>query len=419
MASTLSGLISIAAMPLYGYLGAKNPAIKRLLVSFSLLVGALVLFGRAVAPSMEFIIFVSVFYGLVSAGIFVLGFGMIREMFETSRAGVYLGVVGTMMAIGMLIGPFVTGLLIDSFSWRAACHVIWPFLLLSAILVFAGVKVSKEDAKALVPSVVKSFDLVGAVMLIIFLASVVLVLSLGASKSGPLPFGSLGNSLLIAAALVSLIVFILIVRKKGDGAILPIRVLKDPNTLCLTFLNLLCNFSMMAVFFFVPTYVLYVMKRPAMEAGLVTTVYSVLGLFLGPVFGRMIGKARNARGVLTSGTIVRIVTTVGFIFFLKPDTSIWVVYILMFIAGYYSSQNSVTMSAAPQIQIAPELRVIGNSVIQLSQNIGGAIGLSVYTMIIGIKGVADGMPIAFIISTISAVAVLIIGLFLKPLPDQT
>ena len=146
LASTISGLISIAAMPLFGYFGAKNPAVKRVLIALSVFVGALVTFGRAIAPSMEFIIFVSIFWGLVSAGIFVLGFSLIRDMYEAEKAGFYLGLTGTMMAVAMLIGPTLTGILIQTVSWRAACHVVWPVMILAAVLIFFGVNVTKEKA---------------------------------------------------------------------------------------------------------------------------------------------------------------------------------------------------------------------------------------------------------------------------------
>jgi MFS family permease len=116
LASTISGLISIAAMPLYGYFGARNPAVKRSLVAFSVFAGALVTFGRAIAPNMETVIVVSIFWGLVSAGIYVLGFSMIRDMFEREKAGLYLGFTGTMISISMLLGPTITGFLVQNVS---------------------------------------------------------------------------------------------------------------------------------------------------------------------------------------------------------------------------------------------------------------------------------------------------------------
>ena len=330
LASTISGLISIAAMPLFGYYGAKNPAIKRVLVALGVFVGALVSFGRAIAPNMEFIVFVSIFWGLVSAGIYVLGFSLIRDMYETEKAGFYLGLTGTMMSVAMLVGPTLTGILIQTISWRAACHVVWPILTLAAALIFFGVNVTKEEAAPLAVPSMKRVDLVGALGFVLFLGGIILSLSLGPKSGRPsaieMPFGSLGNNIMIALAVIGLVILTVMVKKKRDDAILPARVLKDRNTLCLTLINLFTNFSNMAVFFFIPTYVIYVMQMEAIWGGLATTMYSILGLFLAPVFGRMIAKARNARMVLNMGLSVRIVITLVLIFVLSPTTSLVTLY---------------------------------------------------------------------------------------------
>jgi hypothetical protein len=82
------------------------------------------------------------------------------------------------------------------------------------------------------------------------------------------------------------------------------------------------------------------------------------------------------------------------------------------------SQHSVTISAGPQIQITPEIRVMGNSVVQLAQNVGSAVGLAVFTSVIGAQGVENGIGTAFIIAAATATAALVFGLFLKPLEEK-
>jgi MFS family permease len=421
LASTFAGLIMVVGMPLYGYLGAKRPEVKRLLVVLSLTVGAGVMLLRGIAPTMEFIIVVSFFYGLVSTGLLVIGFSIIRDMFEIERAGTLLGMVGSVMAFGQLLGPILMGFIIDRFSWRAACFVVCPVFLIGACMILSGVKATREEAAPMVSFSVKKFDLAGGIALTVFLCGLVLALSFGPSSSNSavrLPFGSAGNNALITAAVIGLVVLIAILRKKGDEAVLPARVLKDRNTLCLACVNLFCSVSMMAVFFFIPAYVMYVMQRTAVEAGLAATALSILGLFLSPIFGRMIAKARNARNVLIAGTLVRIGITLCFVLFLTPTVSIWVVYIMMFIAGFYNSQHNAVISTGPQIQVQSEIRVMSNSVIQLAQIVGSATGLAVDTMVIGVYGVADGMPIAFIIAVVFAAVALIFGFFLRPLQES-
>lgn len=414
LASTLSGIISVAVMPLWGYFGAKNPAIKRPLFTASLLIGAVVIFARALAPTMMALVIPSTLWGFVSAGIFVLGYSMIRDMYDQAKAGVYLGTCGTMMAIGMLAGPVLGGVIMDMASWRMVCHLIWPILLAGGLLVFFGVKATKEET-AHMASASGEFDFSGAIAVVVFLATLISGLSLGTSF---VRFGTLASNALFAVSVVALVALVLIIRKKQGAAIIPANALKDRNTLSFAIANFFCMFSNMAVFFFLPMYVITVMQLSATEAGLTTTVYSVAGLFMSPIFGKMIGKAGNAKGVLSFGCVMRIVIAAALLLFVAPDANIFVIYVIMLIAGFYNSVQSSVFSAGPQIQLPSEIRVQGNSIIQVGQNLGGSIGTAVYTVILGSMGVVGGMPIALGVSIVTAAGALIFALRLRKLESK-
>jgi MFS family permease len=413
LASTVGGLLGIIAMPLYGYLGARNPWLKRPLLQCSLLVGIVVLLVEATAPSMIVIIVASFFYGVVSASIFVIAYSMIRDMYDVKQAGIYLGFVGTLTSVGMLAGPALTGLVCDNLGWRFVYHIGWPLLLVSVVLIGFGVSVSREKTRAMANQS-GNFDLLGATTLSLFLLGLILSLSLGSSL---VPFGSLGNFLLLALAAGALVALILIIRRKGDRAIIPQTVLKDRNTVILAICNLLTTASGMALAFFMPSFVIRVMGGSALEGSLVTSIYAVMGIFVSPVLGRMIAKARNARGVFTGGMIVRVVLSFGLAFILTPQIPLGVIYVAVFLAGYYSAQHTVTFSTAPQIQIREDIRFLSNSVIQSGQNLGGSVGMAVFTMIMATYGLSEGITVAFIVAGALAAISLLLGQFLQK-PDK-
>lgn len=410
LATTLVACLSIALMPMFGYIAAKNPTVKRPLAVASFLLAGLIILSRGFANSMWFIIIPSVFLGVYSPAIYVLGYSTIRDMYDAKQAGVYLGLAGTMQSIGSLFGGPLVGLLTDLAGWRLSFFVLGPLFILAGILVFLGVKVTKDQVKHMV-SAAASFDLPGALSIVVFLASTILALSLGKLA----PFGSpLNNALWIIAA-AALIALIVTVRKKGAKAIIPATVLTDINTLSLTAYNFLSNFSTMALYFFMPLYATHVMQQSAAAAGLILTFYAILGLFLGPVFGRMISQAGNARFVALLTTAVRIAVLVILILTLKPTTPIWLVYIIMFCGGVFNSGGGVVPAVGPQIQIAPEKRQLGNSVVQLGSGFGASIGIAIYTMVIGMAGVAQGMTTSLIIAAAAGVLVFLTSLPLKKL----
>ena len=411
LANTLGGVIGVVAMPLWGLFGAKNPAIKRFLFVISMVSGLVCLIGRAVAPDMMFIIVVSLFWGLPSAGLYVVGYSMIRDMFDAKLAGTYLGICATMQSIGMLVGPVLGGAVMDFASWRVLCIIFAVVIAVGTLCVLFGVGAKKEEAAAMATTS-GSFDALGSVAVAIFLGCLIVGLSLGTSF---LPFGGMASNLVFVGAVVGLVILVVDIMKKRDAAIVPAKALTDRNTLAFAVACFFTNFSNMAVFFFVPMYCINAMGLSATEAGLTTTLLSVAGLFMGPIFGRMIGKAGTAKGVLSFGSILRAAVALALLFFMAPTTSVFVIYVIMFIGGFYNVTAGVVFAAGPQIQIAPDMRMQSNSIIQLCQNFGSSVGTAVYSIILAAFGVVGGMPIALGISAAAAVVALLAAFVLKKL----
>ncbi len=412
VASNISGVVGIILMPLWGYLCAKSPQIKTPLFAGSMVVGALTVFCRAIAPSMMFVVVTNSLYGLVSCAVYVVGYSMIRDLYPAEKAGTLLGVCGTIMMLGALIGPVFGGWVMTTWGWRALCWIIWPLLAIGGIIPLFGVKVKKGQVDDLVQTNAK-FDLWGTVFMAIFTGALVLGLSFGTSF---LPFGSMSSNLMFATALVSLIVFIVILKKKGNDAIIPLAAFKDRNSVCYIFANFFSSVANMAIFFFLPLYVLRVMGLSATESGIIMACYSIAGLFLSPVYGRVIGKSGSAKGVLAIVSAVRVVIALAFIFFLTPSTPIWVICIFMLVGGIYNCAGGSIFSAGPQVQLKPEVRAQGNAVIQQMQTFGSSIGIAVYTVCIGIGGMEGGFTISLVVSIVCAVGALIAALGMKKLP---
>jgi hypothetical protein len=396
---------------------------------------------RGVAPSMMLIIISSFFWGFVSAGIYVLGFTMVRDMFDQAKSGAYLGVLGSMVSLGMLSGPFISGVIMDNFGWRPLNFIIGATMAISAVLILLGVRATKEEAAPLAVKAGK-FDFAGAAAMILFLGCLIVALSM----TSYFPLGSLVSNVLFIAAAVSLIIFIMIIQKKKGSAFVPSTVFADRNSVVFSVCNFMSNFSVMSLIAFLPAYIRAAMGSDPVVAAigtslaslLPTTFSAALGLILGAVFGKMIAKSGNARTVLTIGTVSRIVVHLGFLLFFLGAfgaRSYIVICVLMFILGVALIQNNVTYSAGPQIQIRPELRVQSNSIIQLGQNLGSGVGVAVFTLTIslstasliaggmdpqaaGAAGVVAAMPVMTAISLVAVAVLLFAGWMLEPLPRQ-
>lgn len=400
--STLNAVGSAITMPFWGYIAARRPASKRALFCASMLVGVICILIFASAQNMFVVVASGFFYGAMSAAIFVLSYTMVRDMYPPKQAGLYLGISGAVMAAAGIAGPIITGVAIQTAGWRMACHIFWPFILAGCLLVFFGMRVDPKEVEYLASKGGK-FDPVSTICLVVALAAFVTALSLGVNY---VPFGSVLSNILIAVAIAFGVLTVLAVRAKGDDAIIPISAVLDHDTRCFFFANAFTNFSNLAAYFFLPTYALYAMGCTAVEAALTVSAFTLLSMFVSPLFGKMIGDTGNARLVLVIGTIMRIVVTVLLIAVMRPDMSIWLLCGVCLLGGVASASYGSGLSAGPQIQLKPELRVQGNSFIQMGQAFGNSTGLAVYTIVMAAFGVVQGMHVALMISAVAAVIAL-------------
>ncbi len=422
LAQSIAGVLGVCAMPIFGFIAARNPHLKRQLMSLGLLIGALVILARCIAVNYWIIIIANIFWGLVSAALFVVGFTVVRDMFDEKKAAFYLGMNSTMMSIALIAGPLVGGLIMDNLGWRVWSWVVFAVLAAAFIMCyFFGIRVNKEECKDLA---VKggSFDFAGGASVTVFLAMLILVLSLGGSY---VPFGTLGSNVMVLVGIISLICLVLVVRKKGNDAIVPLDAVKDRNTLVFAACNLLHNLGFMAITFFVPAYVMMQLAAdpvvttlgPALAGGFVSICAALSGLFLGPVWGKMIAKDSSAKRAMTIANVFRVLSMVALLFVLNPETPALLVYIVVFFAGVCNSNMQSSMSAGPQVMLRPEIRATGNSIVQLGQNLGAGIGVALFTLLVGMDPV-NGMTICIVISIGCFIVLSLITFLLKKLPAK-
>jgi len=413
MGISAGSIISIVCMPLFGYLSARQPHIKRPLFVISFLIAGTVILMRGLAPNMWVIVIPTLVLTIYSPSIYVLGYSLVRDMYGPKKGAGYLGFIATMQGVGLLAGPVIGSLMIENLGWRSINFLIAPLLYLCAILMLSGVRITKKEGETIATSKGK-FDYPGAIAVMVMLGSLITVLSM----TSYMPWGSPPNLILIAVVIIAFFVLTRIIKQKGNDAFIPAPVLKDRNTRFLFLINFCFTFSAMGLSAFLPSFMMYVMMKQPTEVGLSSAMYAIAGLFMGPIYGRIMAKSGTAREtVMISGGLLRFAVQFCFFLFVFADTPIWVVYVLMFVGGFYSAVGGVTPAVAPQIQLREEIRPLGNSIIQLGANFGSTTGICIFTAIIAAVGLEQGFRTLLIITSCISVLDFLFALPLKKLPE--
>lgn len=132
--SVVMGMTMIAA----GKLGDRFGR-KQVLLLGSLLFG-LASLGAGYSPSLEILMAFRVLQGIGASIIFIVSPALLSEVFPQSAQVRAISIYGAAMGLGLMLGPFVTGVLIEAFSWRWVFWINLPLILVALATSIFGLK---------------------------------------------------------------------------------------------------------------------------------------------------------------------------------------------------------------------------------------------------------------------------------------
>jgi EmrB/QacA subfamily drug resistance transporter len=285
------------------------------------------------SPSIGFLIACRVIQGTGAVMLQALGMGLVTEAFPRSERGRALGIMGTVVSVGISVGPTVGGLLIGTVGWRAIFLVNLPVGMVGVFLVRRFVPDWRPPGS-------QRFDIWGAAILL----AALIMLSLGLTFGPQTGWGSTRIEALLAGAAVGFIVFV-IVEARIDQPMVDLRLFRD----ALFSVSLLTGFMVFVVIagmFVMPFYLERVKGFSTAETGLLLTVVpAALGL-VAPVAGSLSDRY-GSRGI----SLIGLVIIVGACLFQSPN-------------------NSAIMGAAPREQLG-----VVSGLLSLSRTFGQVTGL--------------------------------------------
>jgi EmrB/QacA subfamily drug resistance transporter len=149
------------------------------------------------SASIEALIAFRVLQAIGAAMVVALGMAIVTEAFPENERGKAIGVTGTIVSIGIAIGPTLGGLILQNLTWHWVFFVNLPVGIIGTFTVFCYVPFTKSGAR-------QRFDFLGAVILSAVLLTFMLSLTWGQFNG----FGSPGVFLLAGGSVLLVAVFI-------------------------------------------------------------------------------------------------------------------------------------------------------------------------------------------------------------------
>ncbi|MGM7776436.1 DHA2 family efflux MFS transporter permease subunit [Arthrobacter sp. KNU-44] len=330
----------------------------------------------------------------------------ILTLVPLSRRGAVMGNVTIAISVAPALGPTVSGIILDHFSWRFMFVFVLPVALLAMGI---GAKfLTNVGERGNV-----RLDFVSVVLTVPAFGGLVYGLSQigGHAGASAVPIVALVIGVLCMVAFV----FRQLKLQKSDAPLLDLRAF---NFRMFTVSVLLMVVAMMALFggvILLPLYLQNVLHLQPMETGLALLPGGLAMGLLGPVVGRLFDKI-GPLPLTVTGSVLLVVTLWQFSM-LTADSPLWWVVVLYAVLSLGLALLFTPAFTTGLNPLPPHLYSHGSAIMSTLQQVAGAAGtallVSIFAVVSASSGFVAGMQAAFLTATLIAVLAVVLSTMMR------
>jgi EmrB/QacA subfamily drug resistance transporter len=321
-----------------------------------------------ISNSFVLLIISRVVQAIGAAGAMATNQGIITHVFPANERGRALGITGTFVALGTMVGPPLGGFIVDVFNWKYIFLINVPIGIFTYVM---GLKLLPQTNK----NTNEKLDTKGAFLFTIAVVALFGALNLGVDKGFTNPYIISG----FVVAAISILVFI-IVERKQETPLLQLEIFSDP----LFSLSIFCGFisfiGISTASIIQPFYLQDVLKLSPGVTGIIMIASPLILSVVAPVSGHLSDKIGSE--ILTFFGLIFSSAGLFLLSSLNEHTQIWmmIVYVVIMSIGnglFQSPNNSLIMSTVPRDKLG-----IAGSVNALIRNLGMVFGIALATTLL-------------------------------------
>lgn len=321
-----------------------------------------------ISNSLIMLVFARGLQAIGAAGTMSTSHGIITQVFPNNERGRALGLNGTFVALGSMIGPPVGGVIVSLLSWQYIFLINVPIGIIAFILAMKTLPKNNKTTDERLD--IKGAILFGSTMVLLF---------------GSLTFGKeigFNNKIIIMCFIISLILFILFIKveKTIPQPLLKLEIFNNS----LFSLSVFCAFiSFVAIScsnIILPFYLQYVMKFTPSFAGVIMMVSPIILSVVAPMSGyisdRVGSEVLTFIGLLGTSLGLSLMSTLT----QYSHLGALIVFIAIMTLGngmFQSPNNSLVMSTVDKNNLG-----IAGSINALVRNLGMVFGISLSTTLL-------------------------------------
>lgn len=311
------------------------------------------------SPNFFFLLGCRTLQAVGSSTLFPSGMSIVRTSITKGQAQA-LATLSIFASTSAAFGPFVGGLLIDSWDWPSIFIVNFPFIIVSflmAIFILPDKRNGKFDMRRI--------DLLGITLFVIAVIALILFL---------LSLDTQINWWAFAVFVISSVCFYSYETRQGEPFI-DVRGLKTNPTVTLIYLQFITiNLVYYCYFFGFPTFLQQVKGYSPGSTGIIMLALAGFGVIVSPFAGRMIDR-HGPKPALITGSAILFSGTALLLTLQETSSLLWLL-VIMAVLGMSNGFSNISMQTALYEHVKPEDTGSASGLFQTSRYLGAILSSS-------------------------------------------
>ena len=322
--------------------------------------------GDAVGVSgVNILIIARVLQGIGGAFMMPQSLTLVTVVFPPEKRGAALGIWGSVVGLGAIMGPVIGGTIVTNFAWE------WVFLInipVGIAAIWATLKIVPESFD---PLASKQIDWLGLGLSSAGILAVVYAMIEGNAKGWTSPL-IVGMTLFGA---ILLVLFVLWERRAPDP-MMKLELFKIRNFWAGNVMAIAISFGMLGIFFPMTIFLQGVLGFSPIRAGLTMTPMSIMLMVAAPLAGRLTDRV-GPRWIMVSGASLMSGGILFMITQVNLETDWQQLLLPLIVIGIGMGLTFSPMTAAAMRDVPPRIAGSASGIINTMRNIGQVLGIAV------------------------------------------
>ncbi len=364
-------LLSLAVViPASGWLGDRWGTKRVFLVALALFTITSALCG--LASNFTMLVFFRFLQGAAGGALAPVGTAMLYRTFPPAERVRVSSILIIPTVIAPATGPVLGGLLVDSLSWRWVFFVNVPIGIAAFLFGLFFLQEHREPKAG-------GFDLPG-----FLLAGIGLALALYALSEGPT--GGWTSLTVLGSALGGLLLLsaFVVVELRRREPLLDLRLLGNQLFRTANLVSLVSSAGFLGVLFVAPLFLQQGLGVTPLTSGL-TTFPEALGVLLSSQIVARLYPRVGPRRLMVAG-LIGVTIVIGLLSLIGPNTSLWLMRVLIFLTGAGMAFAFVPVQAAAFATISSAATGRASALSNALRQLGSALGVAVLGEVLSAVG---------------------------------